>query len=225
MRGRSEIVKDAFKELFPEKINNYTFKLKYLGNFKNYNANVHLVGNLIELRLSKEWQKISKEIQMGLIQELLVKLFRKRFNEKKEFNTISMDLYAGFIKNLHLAIPKDNIHPILEISFDRVNEKYFHNLLEKPNLVWKQMKDSTLGTYEYQTDIILMNDILKNSSPEMLDYVMYHEMLHKKMKFKHKNGRTFYHTYEFRKLEKQFEDYENVENKLKKLRRKKSFWW
>ena len=72
----------------------------------------------------------SKEIQMGLIQELMLKLFKPK--NKKEINTIYIDLYNEFVKNLHKTIPKDNVHPFLKASFDRVNEKYLRNTVFNP---------------------------------------------------------------------------------------------
>jgi hypothetical protein len=62
---------------------------------------------------------------------------------------------------------------------------------------------------------------------DLLDYVVYHEMLHKKYKFVNKNGRNYHHTGNFKKKEKEFENQQQVERRLKTLRvprrRNKSF--
>ena len=124
------------------------------------------------------------------------------------------------MKKIHIAAPKTDIDPILELSFNRVNEGYFYNLLEKTNLKWAYPSVSRLGSYEYGSDTIMINKLLGNADQEMLDYVMYHEMLHKKYKFHNKNGRNHHHTQEFKKSEKAFENSSLMEDQISKLIRK-----
>ena len=208
-----QIIEDAFKELFPEKeINNYDFNIRYTKKFKPYNANVRYTKNSFNFNLSRKWKGVSKEIQAGLIQGLLLKIFRKKAS------TINIDLYNNFMKNLHLSVPKTRSDPLLENSFNKINEKYFFGLVEKPNLVWH---DSIyrLGSYEYGSDTISISKVLENDR-DLLDYVMHHEILHKKHKFKDGNGRSCHHTKEFREIERRFENYDSMEAKLKQLVRK-----
>ena len=82
------IISDAFEDLFPEKnIGDFNFNIKYNGKFKPYNANVKYTRNSFAFNLSKKWERVSREIQIGLLQELLLKAFREK---KKTFN---IDLY------------------------------------------------------------------------------------------------------------------------------------
>lgn len=204
------LVSEAFKGLFPDKEFNYKARIKYSRKFKGYNANVKYKDNYMEFGLSRKWKKISRETKLGLIQSLLLKIFKKRKN------TTNIDLYNLFIKNIHIAVPKTKSDPILEESFEKLNEMYFHGLIDKPNLKWSDSVNK-LGSYEYGTDAITITKMLKDVPREMLDYVMYHEMLHKKHKFKHKNGRSHHHTPEFKKQERMFPDSEQIENQLKIL--------
>ena len=93
-------------------------------------------------------------------------------------------------------------------------------MIEKPNLVLGN-GTSKLGSYEYGVDTINISRILLNGKRELLDYVMYHEMLHKKHKFYTKSGRSYHHTSAFKKAEKKFENAEEIEEKLARLCRKK----
>jgi hypothetical protein len=52
----------------------------------------------------------------------------------------------------------------------------------------------------------------------MMDYVMYHEMLHKKHKFSSKGSRIMHHTKEFRSSESAFPNSEIIEKRLRTLR-------
>jgi len=209
-----KLAEQAFNELFPEKgLEEHTFKIKYTDKFKPYNANVRYTKNSLHFNLSKKWKTVSKEIQIGLIQGLMLKIFKE--NKK----TMSIDLYNSFMKNLHISISKAVNDPILEESFNKINEKYFFGLIERPNLTWHN-SIRRLGSYEYGTDTISISKAL-SSDKDLLDYVMYHEMLHKKHKFHNRNGRTFHHTREFKKMEKEFENSAEMEDKIKGLMRQK----
>jgi len=213
----SELIKEAFQQLYPDKEAKYNFSLKYSRKFKPYNANVKLYGNRLKFNLSREWRRISKEIQIGLIQELMTKILKDRRK------TINMELYNLFMKNVHLAVPKTKTDKILEESFDRVNEAYFNGMLDKPNLKWGNASTSKLGSYEYGSDTITISTIFKNEREELLGYTMYHEMLHKKFKFQNKNGRNLHHSNEFRKMEAKFENRDLIEKEISRLARKHRF--
>ena len=191
--------------------------IKYSGHFKGYNASISSRGNVIVVRMSRQWKNIDNEIKIGLIQELLVKLL----NLKK--NTHNIEMYNNFIKNLHWGIEKTKKEPLLLDSFNRVNKKYFDSMIEAPNLVWGSESKRKLGSYDYGTDTITISTIFKETKTELLDYIMYHELLHKKHKFKAKNGRSYHHTSKFRKEEKQFENSEEMEKKITHFVRKKKF--
>lgn len=216
------LAEEAFNRLYPDKQINRKFFLKYSGNFKPYNANVKYSPTMINFNLSKSWRKIDKEIQIGLIQVLLVKVF------KKKRKTLNIDMYDIFMKKLWTVAPKEKIDPLLLKSFDRVNLKYFNNLVEIPNLVWGSETLSKLGSYEYATDTIQISSLFKNQPEEFIDYIMHHEMIHKQMQYKSSGLRTMHHTAEFRLKEKSFDNSEKIENKIKSLIRskklKKSFF-
>ena len=208
------LAQKSFQLLFPEKpLEKYEFKVKYSAKFNPYNANVKYRNNKFLFNLSKSWRSISPDIKIGLIQSLLLKIFK----EKKQ--TINIDMYNIFMKKIHLAVPKTKSDPILEDSFNRVNNIYFYGLIEQPNLVWNN-STYKLGSYEYGSDTITISSALKNVEQEILDYVMYHEILHKKHKFISKYSRNYYHTKEFRKKEKSFPNSLIIEEKLKKLPQK-----
>ena len=204
------LIKEAFQTLYPSKILNKKTSMKYSGKFKPYNANVHITPNELIFNLSRKWKDVDSQIKMGLIQHLLMKIYGKKKN------TLNIDLYNLFIKNLPSVTPKIYSHPVLDKSFDRVNEKYFFNTIEKPNLRFGSKSFSQLGSYEYQTDTITISSIFMENQ-KLLDYVMYHEMLHKKHSFSSKKGRSYYHTKDFRKDEKRFEDSGKIEKELKKF--------
>lgn len=194
------LIEKAFKELFPEKECSYHLLLKYSGKFSGFNGNIHFGMNTIDIRMSKQIKNVSEEIRIGLIQTLLLKVFR----EKRKITTTNMDLYNTFLKNVHIAVPKEVESPFLLEKFNKLNEQFFHELLDQPSLRWGNYSRNKLGSYEYGTDTILLSKYLENAPEEYLEYVLYHEMLHKKHKFTHKNGRSMFHTPAFKDDEAQF---------------------
>ncbi len=210
-----DMIQEAFKGLYPEKEIDFDYSIKYSRRFKGYNANVKIARwkKKLDFHLSRQWKEVSRDIRMGLIQELMVKTFSKKSRKAK---TLNMEFYNNFMKNVHLAVPKTKKHPVLNESFERINEQFFNGMIEIPNLEFGSASVSKLGSYEYGTDTISISKILSGRQ-ELLDYVMYHEMLHKKYKFNSKNGRSYHHTREFRRKEKSYPNSAEIEKKLGRL--------
>jgi hypothetical protein len=92
-------------------------------------------------------------------------------------------------------------------------------MLDKPNLCWGSESFTKLGCYEYGSNTVTVSRIFEQDE-ELLDYIMYHELLHKKHKFSTRNNRSYHHTTHFRRKEKEF-DNPRIEEKLKKFLAKK----
>lgn len=221
----SLIVHDSLKELFPEKNENRELIIKFSGKFRGFNANVKYTAKQITFSLGKDWLEVSDDIKKGLIQHLFVKIFRGENFSK----TIEMDLYEKFISNLGKYVPVEESDEELVQSFERINNEYFQSLIEKPNLVWGQDSLRKLGHYEYATNTILISRIFRGE-PEFIDYIMYHELLHKKQGRKiTKTGRSIHHDSKFREEESKFKD-KDAEKKLKDFVKRKRLkgifkWW
>ncbi|MBI2139854.1 M48 family metallopeptidase [Candidatus Woesearchaeota archaeon] len=203
--------------------------ITYSGKFKPYNANVRLLKNSfgegkLFFGLSEEWEPVSREIQIGLIQELMLKILRRRLKPTHE-KTKEIELYHIFMRKIHLAAPKDHVDPALLESFNRVNQKYFNELIELTNLRWGDESYRNLGRYEYGSDTITVSRALAHDA-ELLDYVIYHEMLHKKHKYHVAGQKSMHHTKAFKADEAKFENYAEVERRLGRLpsTRKKMRW-
>lgn len=218
------MIDEAFQGVLPEKEVCCSAKIKYSGRFKGYNANVKLNRFTKEITfcLSRQWRSVDRNIKIGLLQELLCKMFKVRAK------TVNIDLYNFFIQQAHLAVPKTKSDPVLEASFHRVNEAFFAGMLDMPNLVVSEGL-RTLGHYDFGTDTVSITKHVLGEQ-DCLDYVMYHELLHKKFKYRHKNGRSYHHTSEFRRKEREFPGADEIEKKLGRLLNKKKvknalFFW
>jgi hypothetical protein len=114
-------------------------------------------------------------------------------------------------------------HYDLEESFERVNSEYFQGRMERPVLTWnKTITHRKLGHYQPASDTLMVSISLDRADvPEYLvDYVMYHELLHKALGVHLTNGRQYAHTREFREAERKFHRYAEAEETLKRLGKK-----
>lgn len=213
----SALVREAHSRLFPAKHLSRKVSVRFSARFKPYNASVRWSSSMIEMRLSRSWQNVNKEILIGLFQELLLRT--SRVKEKK--STTNLSLYHNYLQSLHLVQEEQqDIDPLLRESFERVNNCYFDSTLERPRLRFGQASRRTLGHYHYATDTVTVSRLLADDT-ELLDYVMYHELLHKHLKYDHSGKKTRYHTARFRALEKRFANRTEMEQRLKRLVRPK----
>jgi len=202
------IVEESFQRLYPDKSYCYEGRIKYTDHFSAFNANVKKRGSILIFGLSRKWKEVDREIKIGLLQELLGKILKDRRK------SINIDLYNNFVKTLHLSAEKEAGEPLLEDSFRRVNERYFYGMIEKPNLVFKGDSRRRLATYAYHTDTVSVSTKFRNAPEEIIDYLVYHELLHKKLKFKSSVERTVHHSPQFRRMEREFENSSEIEKQI-----------
>ena len=108
----------------------------------------------------------------------------------------------------------------LQQSFDRVNDTYFDASMTRPRLCWsKRPTRRKLGHYDALRDTIMISKALDSEQvPETaLDFVMYHELLHKHHGIRWQSGRAHAHTPAFRRDEQRYPDKAAIETLLSQL--------
>ncbi len=230
MKSQQIIKKSLSKFLNKNEINYMNYKLVFSKRFKSYNGNIEYnsKSKLLKIKLSDKFKKVGNPIKIGIIRILFRKIVKKiKFleNAKKRINenfnklTNEEEIYYNFIKRVGEYNKKEvkNIDKELKESFKRVNHDYFKDKMDMPNIKWSKRLKTTLGYYEYSTDTITLNTVLKgNNKRNYLDFIMYHELLHKKHKFN--NGlRKNAHTPSFKNDERKFKNYNKIKKELKTL--------
>jgi len=107
-------------------------------------------------------------------------------------------------------------------SFDRVNTRYFGGTMERPRLTWsRSFTGRKFGHYDHLKDLVMVSSTLDQARvPEfVVDYLMFHELLHKKHGVRWVNGRGYAHTRDFYAEERQFPQYDEADAWLTKLAR------
>ena len=114
------------------------------------------------------------------------------------------------------------MHRNLAESFERVNDSYFNGSMSCPRLVWSHtFTFRKFGHYDQTHNTVMVSMSLdRNDVPEyVVDFIVYHELLHKKLGSRWSNGRNFSHTSDFLRKEKQFQQYHKSRTVLNKLSR------
>ncbi len=186
--------------------------------------------NLILIRVSDLFVDAPQPVMEALAVILLAKLYRRRAAAEVHHT------YRRFIvgrdvqerarisrtergRAPRLASPYGRWQD-LEARFDRLNATYFAGALERPTLTWSRTKSRRiLGRYDSTHRTIFISLLFDSQHiPDfVLDYVLYHEMLHIKHPSRAENCRMVAHTPEFRAEEKRFEHYRNATEWIKRI--------
>lgn len=197
--------------------------------YANANSRVQLTQGELHVRLSDVWEEAPREVLEALATILMSKLFRR--TPPPEAN----DLYNQWISRpelrdqlahlrrtrgrKHVSGPEGQ-HFHLGDLFDQINTRYFHGMVRRPSLGWSRtVSRSLLGHYDPSHHVIVLSRLLDQAFVPLLavEFVLYHEMLHILYPCEVRDGRRRIHTREFRKAEKQFEQYAEAKAALKSL--------
>lgn len=161
---------------------------------------------------------------------LLGRLYRRRVPE--EFLAIYREFsYAARTRRTLLAqrrkrarriqhLPAGAHHDLAPL-YEGLNRRYFAHTLVCPGLGWSTRAWSTqLGCFDPALNQIVINRKLdREGVPDyVVNYVLYHEMLHQKHPVRFARCRREAHSAQFRAEEKLFADYDKALRFLKRLR-------
>ena len=105
-------------------------------------------------------------------------------------------------------------------SFQRVNVDYFQGAMISPRFTWSQtFTCRKFGHYDRIHDTVMVSSTLDQQKiPEyVVDFIMYHELLHKELGVVWHNGRRAVHTQKFQRDERRFARYDEARAFLKTL--------
>ena len=108
----------------------------------------------------------------------------------------------------------------LEELFDELNARHFGGQLGRPRLSWSRTTArALLGHYDPAHHAIVVSRILDRPGvPRFLvEYLLYHEMLHIKYPVQHRRARRCFHSAEFRAEEKRFPQFREAKRLLEAL--------
>lgn len=197
--------------------------------FAQVNNTIRLRQGRILVRISDLLQAAPEMVLEALAQILLRKLFRRpipevynvryrRFLGQKEI-VAKTHLIRQIRGRKQLGSPQGERYD-LEQVFDGLNQRFFGGWMARPLLSWAAAASRrNLGHYDPAHNAILISRIFDSGRlPQfVLEYVMYHEMLHLRFPVRMRGNRRCVHSAEFRAQERLFDRWQEAEALLKQL--------
>jgi hypothetical protein len=174
----------------------------------------------ILVRISDTFETAPPDIQSALALILMAKLLKKKIPQAAQ-KTYRAFVTSPKIQQLSLKTKRKRgrkltTSPIgkhfnLDVMFGKLNSLYFHNQIRKPTLSWSPRKTyRRLGHYDAAHETIVISKSLDEVDIPtfVVEYVVYHEMLHLKHPAQWRNGRCYRHTPQFKRDERKFPYFE-----------------
>lgn len=226
MLAESKSLENFYRQAF-QKLNNSHQTPEIEVDFYPYigiNHTIRRREGKIYVRIAELFKDAPPEVQKSLAFILVAKLLRKKVPLQAEeiYRTFarSQDIQALALANKRqrgrkiVTTAKGEFYNLEEI-FARLNKIYFKNHLPKPVLTWSARKTfRRLGHHDtiHQT-IVISKSLDSEKVPHfVVEFVVFHEMLHIFHPGQKQNGRHYFHTPAFRRDEEKFEYFDEAEN-------------
>ena len=199
------------------------------------NHTIRIRDGLVYVRIAEICHDMPLSAHRGLARILVGKLFGRkappgaREAYESYIQTIEVRERADDSKRTRgrkvVTTSKGEIYDLDEM-FDSLNFWYFGGRLEKPTLTWSPRKSyHILGHHDSTHNTISISRSLDSDAVPrfVVEYVLFHEMLHIAHPARHVNGRRYHHTPAFRRDERRFGRFRDAEKWIEanvgKLRR------
>ena len=212
--GVLEIFQESYSELrpgtpIPE------LKVEFFA-FANVNNTIRLRNGKLLVRLSDLLEGAPEAVLRAIAHILLAKMYRKPIDRAQ---AARYRRYVGsheIVRKAHLVrqlrgrklLRSARGHFFdLDAIFEDLNSRFFHGLMARPRMSWSQAKTRRmLGHYDPAHNAIIISRIFDHPAVPryVLEYIVYHEMLHLKHPVKLRGSRRCVHSAEFQAEEKLF---------------------
>ena len=178
----------------------------------------------INIKVSHYFKHAPKPVLESLAIILLARIYKRKVdsNIRREYRKYLDQLENKLPPTRHRSLESYNANGKvfdLKSVFSQLNMNYFEKPLALPILGWSKMKSyRRLGFYDEKRNLLVISRIFDAPGvpEEIVYYLVYHEMLHIYYPSEKKNGRRIVHTAAFKKAEKRFPEYENIQTWLKR---------
>lgn len=134
----------------------------------------------------------------------------------EEFQAVcaELDVLCGAVDEAN-----GKVHDLNQI-FDRINADYFRGQVKRPKLFWsRSLTRRKFGHYDWVGDAVMISRTLDDPKVPayVVEFVMYHELLHKTLGLRWSGQRQYAHTAEFYREEKRFAHHAAAEAEIGRL--------
>ena len=198
-------------------------------SFANVNNTIRLREGKLLVRLSDLLEGAPEGVLRAIAHILLAKMYRRPVDREQSARYRRYVLSHHMARKAHLVrqmrgrkrivSPRGHAYD-LEAIFDDLNLRFFFGLLVRPQMTWSAGRArNRLGHFDPAHNAIVVSRVFDHPRvPQyVLEYIVYHEMLHLKHPIKLRGSRRCVHSAEFQAEERRFERFEDARKFLKLL--------
>jgi hypothetical protein len=227
MPNLDDIFQKTYRELRP-RAPMPEFRVEFYP-FASVNNTIRLRDSMVHVRISDLLKGAPDSVLEAITHVLLAKVYRqpieathaacfRRYVASKEIRA-KTHLVRQMRGRKHIQSPRGFVYD-LEGIFDKLNVRFFHGLLARPQMTWSQLRSRhSLAHYDPAHNTIVVSRIFDHLRVPRyaLEYIVYHEMLHLKHPVKLRGSRRCVHGPEFQAEEKLFPELEKAKAFLKSM--------
>jgi predicted metal-dependent hydrolase len=212
--GLLEIFQDIYRELRPAS-SIPELKIEFFA-FANVNNTIRLREGRLLVRLSDLLEGAPDTVLRAIAHILLAKMYRHTIDRGHAARYRRYVASHDIVRKTHLVRQMRGRKRLrsarghfydLDAIFEDLNTRFFHGLMARPRMSWSQTKTRRiLGHYDPAHNAIIISRIFDHPAMPafVLEYIVYHEMLHLKHPVKLRGSRRCVHSAEFQAEEKLF---------------------
>ena len=225
--GLLEIFQKTFSELRPG-TSLPELKIEFFA-FANVNNTIRLRNGRLLVRLSDLLEGAPEAVLRAIAHILLAKMYRQPIDRGQAARYRKYVASHEIVRKAHLVRQmrgRKRLRPAggyfydLDLIFEELNARFFHGLMARPRMSWSQSKTRRiLGHYDPAHNAIIISRVFDHFAVPryVLEYIVYHEMLHLKHPVKLRGSRRCVHSAEFQAEERLFPQAADANAFLKRL--------
>jgi hypothetical protein len=212
--GLTEVFQQTYRELRPRS-EVPDLRAEFF-SFANVNSTIRLREGKLLVRVSDLLEGAPEYVLRAIAHILLAKMFRKPVDRehasryRRYVSSQHMSRKAHLVRQMRgrklLRSPRGHFYD-LDAVFEDLNTRFFHGLMARPRMSWSQTKTRRiLGHYDPAHNAIIISRIFDHPGVPayVLEYIVYHEMLHLKHPVRLRGSRRCVHSAEFQAEEREF---------------------
>ena len=225
--GLLEIFQESYRDLRPA-CSIPELKIEFFA-FANVNNTIRLRDGRLLVRLLDLLEGAPEGVLRAIAHILLAKMYRQPIDRGQAARYRKYVASHDIVRQTHLVRQmrgRKRLRPArgyfydLDAVFEKLNTRFFYGLMARPRMSWSQTQTRRiLGHYDPAHNAIIISRIFDHFAvPEyVLEYIVYHEMLHLKHPVRLRGSRRCVHSVEFQAEERLYPRMAEANAFLKRL--------
>jgi len=210
----SQVFEETYRELRPRS-DVPELRVEFFG-FANINNTIRLREGKLLVRVSDLLEGAPDYVLKAIAHILLAKMYRRPVDRahalryRRYVSAQHMSRKAHLVRQMR---GRKRIHSAqghtydLDAIFEELNTRFFHGLLARPRMTWSgEHARNRLGHYDPAHNAIVVSRVFDHPRVPrvVVEYIVYHEMLHWKHPVRMRGSRRCVHSAEFQAEERLF---------------------